>query len=317
MNGTGQADTPTATGRSRTQWLTSFVVVALVAAMAVQVLRTGDQLASIERLSLSVLATTCFLQLMSQLFLNASMLLPLRTSVPRLGFWELFIVRTGGFLVGSLVPVAGGIAVRLAYLRQRGVSYADFTWATLLSNVLALAAAAVVAVLATAVFWASVRRPPVAVVAVACGVVLLSGVALLVFDSIAALTRWSKLRRWAWLSNMPGLRADPSMACGVFLHSIARHVLSFATYGLLTQALAGDFLTGGLVYAVTSPVRMVNITPGNIGVTEWVVALVGQGLAFDLSIGLIAALAFRAVALIAQGAGMALGSAWIALGRGK
>ena len=64
----------------------------------------------------------------------------------RLGFWELYLVRTGGFLVGSLVPVAGGLAVRLAYLRTRGLTYLDFTWATLLSNVLALGAAAVLAV---------------------------------------------------------------------------------------------------------------------------------------------------------------------------
>ena len=55
----------------------------------------------------------------------------------------------------------------------------------------------------------------------------------------------------------------------------------------------GDFLTGGLVYALTSPVRMVNITPGNLGVNEWVVAIVGKALAFDLTTGLIVALAVQ------------------------
>jgi uncharacterized membrane protein YbhN (UPF0104 family) len=57
---------------------------------------------------------------------------------------------------------------------------------------------------------------------------------------------------------------------------------------------------------------MVNITPGNLGVTEWVVALVGKALAFDLTLGLVAALAFRALGVIAQGVGVGFGSAWLA-----
>ena len=66
---------------------------------------------------------------------------------------------------------------------------------------------------------------------------------------------------------------------------------------------AGDFLAGGLIYALTSPIRMVNITPGNLGVAEWVAALVGQMLEVDLTTGLIAALAFRGVGLVGQGLG--------------
>jgi hypothetical protein len=88
------------------------------------------------------------------------------------------------------------------------------------------------------------------------------------------------------------------------------------TFGLLTQAVSGvpgDFLTGGLMYALTSPIRTVNFTPGNLGVTEWVVALVGKVLAFDVTIGLIVALAFRAGGLVGQGLGMLLGSAWLAM----
>ena len=98
--------------------------------MAVHLSRTHEELAYVQRLSVQVLAATCLLQFVSQLFLNGSLLLPLQTKVTRLGFWELYLVRTGGFLVGSLMPVAGGLAVRLAYLRNRGLTYLDFTWAT-------------------------------------------------------------------------------------------------------------------------------------------------------------------------------------------
>ena len=86
------------------------------------------------------------------------------------------------------------------------------------------------------------------------------------------------------------------------------------TFGLLSQSLsrgAGDFLAGGLVYALTSPVRMVNITPGNLGVTEWVAALVGRMLAVDVTTGLVAALAFRGVGLVGQGLGVLVGAAWL------
>jgi hypothetical protein len=62
---------------------------------------------------------------------------------------------------------------------------------------------------------------------------------------------------------------------------------------------------------------MVNITPANLGVTEWVVALVGEALAFDLTIGLIAALAFRGLSLVAVALGTVIAAAAVAVARGR
>jgi hypothetical protein len=291
-------------------------VVALVVGMAVLVSKTDEELSYVRRLSVQVLVVTCLLQFASQLFLNGSLLLPLQTCVKNLGFWELYLVRTGGFLAASLVPVAGGLAVRLAYLRGRGLTYHDFTWATLLSNVLALGAAATLAVLATGVLWMIAGRPPAAIFGVSAAVLGISVAALAAFELLPRLTRHPRLQKWRWLSGMRSLRSSRRVAVWVFALSLVRHGLSFVTFGLLSQSLSrapGDFLTGGLVYALTSPVRMVNLTPGNLGVTEWVVALVGKVLAFDLATGLIVALAFRGVALIGQGLGMLFGSAWLSL----
>jgi hypothetical protein len=298
------------------RWLTSGVVVALLVALAVHVSRTHEELAYVQRLSVQVLIVTCLLQFVSQLFLNGSLLLPLQTYATRLGFWELYLVRTGGFLVGSLVPVAGGLAVRLAYLRSRGLTYVQFTWATLLSNVLALGAAAVLAVFATGVLWMIAGRPPGLVLGVSAGVLAISVAALAAFEFLPRLTRHPRLQTWRWLSGMSSLRTTRRLAAWVFALSLVRHGLNFVTFGLLYQSLSrvpADFLTGGLVYALTSPVRIVNLTPGNLGVTEWVVALVGKAVAFDLATGLIVALAFRGVGLVAQGLGMLFGSAWLAL----
>ena len=102
----------------------------------------------------------------------------------------------------------------------------------------------------------------------------------------------------------------------MFLFALARHGINFATFGLLSQSLSrvpGDFLTGGVMYVLTSPIRMVNITPGNLGVIEGLVALAGKALAFDLTTGLVVALAFRGIGLVGQGLGAAFGSAWLAL----
>jgi uncharacterized membrane protein YbhN (UPF0104 family) len=303
---------------SRRRWITSVLVVGLLLGIVIHVSRQGDELASIRRLSAGVLVATTVLQFLSQLALNASMLLPLRACVDSLGFWELFVVRTGGHLVGSLVPVAGGLAVRLAYLRKRGVTYLDFVWATLLSNVLALVAAAGLAIAATVVLWMLQGRPDGAVLGVTATVAGISLATLAGFELLPRLTRQRWLRRWEWLSRVRGWRETPGMSARVLVLSVVRHALNFVTFGLLAQSLSRvplDFLTGGLVYALTSPVRMVNITPGNLGVIEWVVALVGQVLSFDLTTGLIVAVAFRAIGLVAQAIALVIGSVSMAAAR--
>jgi uncharacterized membrane protein YbhN (UPF0104 family) len=277
----------------------------------VYVAKTSDELAYLRRLSGPILLTTSLLQLAAQLLLNGSMLLPLQTRVPSLGFWELYLVRTGGSLAGSLVPLAGGLAVRLAYLRSRGLTYVDFAWATLLSNVLALAAAAAVAAAGTAIVWSTAGRPSGAVLAVAAGVLGASVAALAAFEYLPRLTRHPRLNRWRSLAGMAGLRAHRRMTAGVFALSVGRHALNFVTFGLICRALTqapADFLTGGLVYALTSPIRMINLTPANLGVTEWVVALVGKALAFDLATGLVVSLAFRGIGVLAQGLGALIGT---------
>jgi uncharacterized membrane protein YbhN (UPF0104 family) len=305
---------PDARRRAIRSWVTWIALVVLLAGMAVYVWRNGEELSSIRRLSATVLLVTCGVQVLSQLALNASMLLPLQSCISGLGFWELYVVRSGGSVLGSLVPVAGGVAVRLAYLRRRGIAYVDFTWATLLSNVVMLAASAVVALLATVLLWAVSGPPPLPVLGVTAGVLALSGAAVAALLIIPRLSRYPRLRRWKWLGAMAGSRAEPRLTLWVFLWSMVRHLLNFVTFGLLMASLSGvaaDFLTGGLVSAVTSPIRMVNVTPANLGVAEWATALVGRLLAYNLATGLLAALAFRGVGLVAQAAVALIATPWV------
>lgn len=283
--------------------------------MAVYVAKSATLLLHLQRLSLWRLALIVVLQFVSQLAFNEAMLLPLRPYSPGLGYWEFYTVRTGGLFAGNLVPVAGNIAVKLAYLRRRGVTYLEFTWATVLSNVLALVAAAALAVAATGVLWSVSGRPSNAVLALSAGTLAISVAAFVAFRMLPRAASHRRLRRWRWIAEISGFEVSPQTAAAVLGLSLIRHTLNFATFGLLYQWLAntpGGFLTGGLVYALSAPARMVNLTPGNLGVIEWVVALVGKALAFEVATGLIVALVFRAVAPLGQALGVPIGWAWLA-----
>jgi len=298
---------------SARRWLISAVVLVLLAAMVVQMSGSYQDVAYFHRLSASILIVTLFGQFLSQLLFNEAMLLPLRPYVKNLRYWEFFMVRTGGLFVGSIVPVAGNIAVRLAYLRRHGLTYSDFAWATLVSNVLAFIAAAALSAFATVLLWIVAGTVPPLVLGLSAGGVVLSAAASLGFHRLPRLAGYARLR--PWLSHVSGFETSRRMILGVFALSLGRHGLNFMTFGLLYQSLSGlpgDFLTGGLVYALTSPVRMITITPGNLGVNEWVVAIVGKVLDFDVTTGLIVALLFRGIALAAQALGVLVGWAWLA-----
>jgi hypothetical protein len=60
---------------------------------------------------------------------------------------------------------------------------------------------------------------------------------------------------------------------------------------------------------------MVNFTPANLGITEWFVALAGKALVFDVATGLIVALAFRGLGVVAQALGALFASVWLAFRR--
>lgn len=289
-------------------------LVALLAGMVAHVAANPEEVSAFRRLSVPVLLATVASQFLVQVFMNGALLVPLQRHVPGLGFWEFFMVRTGGLVAGFMVPVAGGIAVRLAYLRRKGVTYADFTWATIVSNVLALVAAAALAVAATALLWAVVGTPDWLVSALSGSMLAASIAAWFVLRALPRLAALPAAARWSWLTAMQGFTLDGRTAAGVFAYSVLRHVFNFLSFGLLYGGLSGramDFLTGGLVYALTSPIRMVNLTPGNLGVNEWVVAIVGKALAFDVTTGLIVALVFRGVTLVAQALGAVVAWGWI------
>ena len=282
--------------------------IVLLVAIAIHLAQQFEDVRQLSRLSLDVVVGSLVLLFASQLAHNESMLVPLRVHLPQVGFWELFLVRTGGLVVGSAVPVAGGLAVRLAYLKRQGLSYAQFTHATVLSNVLAVVAAACLALPATAALWAMAGAPPAAALGLTLVVLALGGAALALLQALPRVARYRRLPRW--LPAVEDLSASRPIVIRTLLMSVLRHAANFVAFGWLYSALSGvpgSFVAGGLVYAFTTPVRMVNLTPGNLGVNEWATAVAGRALAFDLTTGLLVGGVFRAASLAAQGAGVLVG----------
>ena len=317
----GLSDTPASTGQStRRRPIVVAAVVVLIVAMAVHLAMSRAELVQLQRLSIGLLLLVLGLQVCAQLAWNGAMLLPLRLHMAQLGFWELLMVRAGGFLVGIMVPLGGNVAVRLAYLRRRGLGYSHFTWATLLTNGLALVSVAGVAAAAVSVLWQMHGQPPTAVLGLT-GAVLAAGAAgVAVLSLLPRAAELSWLARRPWAAGLSELRATRPVLVWVLALALARHLGNFLTFGLLYRALSpadGTILTGGLVYALTSPVRVVQIVPGNIGLNEWIVAVAGEVLSYDLTTGLLVAVVFRGMTLLAQGVGALLGGGWLALRGGE
>jgi hypothetical protein len=300
------------------RWLAGGLVVALVAAIAAQLAGGRAELVDLSRVSTRVLLVAVACQLGAQLLWNAAMLLPLRTFMARLGYWELFMVRAGGFLAGHVVPVAN-LAVRMSYLKVRGLGYSHSAWATAVSNVLALLAGGLLAAVALGGLFVIAGSPSPAVVGLTAAVLALGIAAVAVLWYLPQLAGHPWLGRWPRIARLSDFRTGPRTMAFVLALLFARHGFNFVTFGLLFQAVSPrplHVLSGGLVYAITSPIRVLTITPGNLGVNEWLVAAVANTLSVDLTTGLVVALVFRAVSLAGQGIGVLVGAAWLALGGG-
>ncbi len=289
--------------------------VVLLAGVVAYVLNRDD-LDSLRRLSVPVLLSTLLLQVVAQILFNGVFFLPLKAHLPQLGFWELFLVRTGGFFAGSVLPVAGGLAVRMAYLRRRGLTYQDFASATALSNVTALLAIGLLTTSAVTLLWILAGPPPAPVLGLATAVLATSGMATAALRLLprAASHRW--FGRWPWVLALARNHSSQDTMPRVLACSFARHSLNFVTFGLLYLSISGapqGLLAGGLVYAITSPVRMIHVTPANLGVNEWIVGLVGSMIAFDVTTGLLVAVVFRGLATAAQGIGVLVATARLSL----
>jgi Lysylphosphatidylglycerol synthase TM region len=300
-------------GVSGRRLILTAVAIALLAAVAAHLLSQREELEYLQRLSTAVVLMTLLCQFVSQMLWNEAMRVPLRAYMT-LGFWELLLVRSGGFLVGTVVPVAGNVGVRMAYLKRRGLGYADFTWATVVSNVIALFAASVLGTIALGLLWFVAGAPPGSVVGLTVAVAAAGVAGLVSLRAVPRLAAHPRVERWSWLAALARHRTDLRTAGWILALSAGRHACAFVAFGLLYQSLArtrSGFLTGGLVYAITSPIRIVSLTPGNLGITEWVVAAVGKLLSFDVTTGLIVALVFRGLSLAAQVLGVLLAGAWV------
>ncbi|HXE80351.1 MAG TPA: lysylphosphatidylglycerol synthase domain-containing protein [Vicinamibacterales bacterium] len=228
-------------------------------------------------------------------------LLPLRELGVSVGFWEnLMLTVAAGF--GNVLPMRAGTALRLHYIKSvHGVGYLRYGGILGVRSLMLALVAGVLGLSCAASMAASSRPVPAAVFVVFAGL-LAAGAAPLIVP----------VQRLMPSGGIAG-RIGSEIAAAVRLMRANRRMTAWyialvaAHFALLTARLAVAFdvlqaRPAAWTYCFLSPIAtilsFVNITPGNLGLREWVLGLLTAGLGIDYAVGIFAAAVDRTISLL-------------------
>ena len=274
---------------------------------AVLYLSSNPQIfAQLTRIRPAFLILLLLCQVIAALILNWASYLPLRKYAPKLRYWELFALRSGAFLAGHLLPVAGSTAVKASYLRSiHDVSLPNYFATILYTNLLRCLSAGILSIIALLAVYVATDRHSIFL----CGIAGFSLIGSLLFLRLPV-----KFQSWpsavVWLG--PLLKAQRSFVlltgssrlfAAVSILGAIHLLLTALVFGSFYASLAGSLgegLFAAIAHTASAPSRIMTITPGGLGVYDWLVALSGASIQLDLGKGLLAALLLRAAGLVAQ-----------------
>ncbi len=280
--------------------------VALVGAAGWYVWARRDQLASLRDADPLLLALAIPLGLVAQLLHG----LQFRTSAAvlgvRVGFHDWFGLTVANTMLNQLSPLRAGVGARAVYMKRRhGLSYARFAALLMGTNILALGTAALVGLAASAVGWRLYGGGWADCVVIFLGLTIVMGAGTAV---LAASTRVTGLAPTQWLrdrlaSAADGLRLFPKQGRLVALHVVlcVLHQATAASVlwvccrgtGLDADPLRVLVLQCGGAFSMALPV-----SPGGIGVREWIMRLLGSLLDMSPPRVMLAALTRRALGMV-------------------
>lgn len=205
---------------------------------------------------------------------------------------------------GSILSLPGAVqATKSAYLKGRhGVGLQRSLAVSGVIVVVALSSASLTALLGLA--WLETQgKGNLHLLWLLSACTLLGAGLVLVFAG--RLPKAGRLQRFAgfpetWAQVVGDRRRMLSVAAMLCVRSLA----SFLAFGLLFATLASvpnGLVVGGVVDALTFALRLVMITPGNLGVYEWVVAILSSSVGSTLATGLACAAIYRAAGLLVTG----------------
>jgi len=288
------------------------IAVVLLVAVAWYLYEHRDDIFIVSALSLQVILLAVTARAIAFIAAVQANFAVIRLFTPVLGKLEFLVLSSGGLLLGHLAPPGSTYAAKSIYLKRRhNLGHQQFLAVSLVVGFLALATSGAIALLALGIIWAASSEFP-ALSWVAALTMLIPTAIFLRFPHTfsALLGRVKKLgglaRTWNHLRSARGSIWHAS----IFL--LGRALASFVGFGVLFMALTGGsdwFLRGGVVDALSAVLRLVRLSPGNLGIYEWMVAGFGHDMGAALSTGLVAAASYRLAGMV----GVAL-VALIALG---
>jgi len=247
-------------------------------------------------------------------------LMPLRELGVRVGFWEnLLLTLAAGF--GNYLPLRAGTVLRLHYIKSvHGVGYLRYggilgtrtlllLWAAGglgLIGVVAMAVAQHPVRLEIVVLFASILLVGVAPFVLPLDRVLptrgLSGrVATQLVEAIALIRK--NHRMTAWYLGLVVLQFGLLAARLSVAFEVIRHRPAWWAYFFLSP--------------VATILSFINITPGNLGLREWLIGVVSAGVGADYAAGIFAAAVDRAVLMAMTLVVGGLASALVAIRLGR
>jgi hypothetical protein len=228
-------------------------------------------------------------------------LLPLRELGVRVGFWE-NLVLTLAASFGNYLPLRAGTILRLQYIKAvHGVGYLRYGGVLGIRTLLLVAVAGLVGLCGAAAMSGSGH-------AVRGGVFILFA-ALLAAGLGPLLVPVHRLLPSSGLSGRVAAELAGALALIHRNHRMTAYyvALILLQFAILTMRLAVAFdalqqQPVPWVYCFLSPVAtilsFISLTPGNLGLREWVIGVVTAGVGFDYAAGIFAATVDRAIAVI-------------------
>ena len=257
-----------------------------------------QEIARLGQFSLMVLVLIFAARLAAYIMLVASTWWVTSHYAPNLGRWEYFFISANGSALGTFGMPGSSYAVKTIYLKQRhGLKHVDFFGINIVVGLMALIGSGILACAALGMLWFSGNSIHPMLLTLAVCMLIGPFVALLILNrpltvlSIERLTNLSK--------TCQEILSDRNRLIWAFTGLIVRSGFSFLGFGLLFYELGGGtVLTGGVMDSLSTILRLVHLTPSNIGVYEWLIAGIGRWLDASLTVGLLAAALYRLTGVV-------------------
>lgn len=288
-------------GSQIAKWLSLAVTAGLAVAGVLYAVRHAHQFAALGRLSVAQFATISVVTFASLLLLGWSNKLVVQTFGVELRFREWFGLTMVGAMVNMFAPFAPGAGMRGLYLKRvHGLPYLHFANCLAAPLLIGMMANSGLAMLALVFLWTvhrSVNGLLFAVVLAAFAIPL--ALVLRPMSLNDSDHKWG--RRLAMLVNgWRMIAVDRSIVIQVGATMAARTLLLTGVYAVI---LAGIDMQIPLLACLTmaslgSIVRLINVTPGALGIYEGVLMMISTTFGIPPSAGMMVGLVHRAASSV-------------------